>query len=79
MTFYKCLSNKKFLLVASGKERIFDDMNNGFGLKKTSRIKAFVFKLISMPAKWIRTAKHYQQNIYTDNKLYQTPFGFTDG
>ena len=62
-----------------GKERIFDDMNNGFGLKKTSRIKAFVFKFISVPAKWIRTARHYQLNIYTDNKSYQNPFAFTDG
>ena len=42
-----------------------------FGLKKTSRIKAFVFKFISVPAKWIRTARHYQLNIYTDNKSYQ--------
>ena len=50
-----------------------------FGLKKTSRIKAFVFKFISVPAKWIRTARHYQLNIYTDNKLYQNPFAFTDG
>ena len=50
-----------------------------FGLKKTSRIKAFVFKFISVPAKWIRTARHYQQNIYTDNKLYQNPFAFTNG
>ena len=44
-----------------------------FGLKKTSRIKAFVFKFISVPAKWIRTARHYQLNIYTDNKSYQNP------
>ena len=29
-----------------------------FGLKKTGRIKAFVFKFISVPAKWIRTARH---------------------
>ena len=50
-----------------------------FGLKATSRIKAFVFKFISVPAKWIRTARHYQLNIYTDNKLYQNPFAFTDG
>ena len=50
-----------------------------FGLKKTSRIKAFVFKFISVPAKWIRTARHYQLNIYTDNKSYQNPFAFTDG
>ena len=108
----------EFYNLRSGKERIFDDMNNGFrwaklpksfmaentvfllltalirnfykflmgrldtkafGLKKTSRIKAFVFKFISVPAKWIRTAKHYQLNIYTDNKLYQNPFAFTDG
>ena len=83
-----------FTYLRDGKERIFDDMNNGFGwarlpksfmsentvfllltalicdfykflmdridakafgLKKTSRIKAFVFKFISVPAKWIRT------------------------
>ena len=50
-----------------------------FGLKKTSRIKAFVLKFISVPAKWIRTAKRYQLNIYTDNKPYQNPFAFTDG
>ncbi len=50
-----------------------------FGLKKTSRIKAFVFKFISVPAKWIRTARHYLLNIYTDNRAYQNPFAFTDG
>ena len=50
-----------------------------FGLNKTSRIKAFVFKFISVPAKWIRTARRYQLNIYTDNKPYQNPFAFTDG
>ena len=101
-----------------GKERIFDDMNNGFGwarlpksfmaentvfllltaiirnfykflmgrldtkafgLKKTSRIKAFVFKFISVPAKWIRTARHYELNIYTHNHSYQKPFALADG
>ena len=30
-------------------------------------------------AKWIRTARHYQLNIYTDNKSFQNPFAFTDG
>jgi hypothetical protein len=108
----------EFYNLRGGKERIFDDMNNGFGwarlpksfmaentvfllltalirnfykflmdridakafgLKKTSRIKAFVFKFISVPAKWIRTARHYQLNIYTDSKLYQNPSAFTDG
>ena len=50
-----------------------------FGLKKTSRIKAFVFKFISVPAKWIKTARLYQLNIYTHNKSYQNPFAPTDG
>ena len=108
----------EFYNLRGGKERIFDDMNNGFGwarlpksfmaentvfllltalirnfykflmgrldtkafgLKKTSRIKAFVFKFISVPAKWIRTARLYQLNIYTHNKSYQNPFALTDG
>jgi hypothetical protein len=45
-----------------------------FGLKPTSRIKAFVFKFISVPAKWIRTARSYHLNIYTDIKEYATVF-----
>ena len=45
----------------------------------TSRIKAFVFKFISVPAKWIRTARHYELNIYTHNKSYQAPFALTGG
>ena len=43
-----------------------------FGLKKTSRIKAFVFKFISVPAKWIRTARLYQLNIYTHSSTRTT-------
>ena len=50
-----------------------------FRLKKTSRIKAFVFKSISILAKWIRTARHYELNVYTLNKSYQTPLVLTDG
>ncbi len=108
----------EFYNLRGGKERIFDDMNNGFGwarlpksfmaentvflmltaiirnfykflmgrldtkafgLKKTSRIKAFVFKFISVPAKWIRTARHYELNIYTDNQSYLNPFALADG
>jgi hypothetical protein len=108
----------EFYNLRGGKERIFDDMNNGFGwarlpksfmagntvfllltaiirnfykflidrldtkafgLKKTSRIKAFVFKFISVPAKWIRTARHYELNIYTDNQSYLNPFELADG
>ena len=103
----------EFYNLRGGKERIFDDMNNGFGwnrlpksfmaentvfllltalihnfyktilgrldakafgLKKTSRIKAFVFGFISVPAKWIMTARQYVLNIYTDNHAYARPF-----
>lgn len=50
-----------------------------FGLKKTSRIKTFVFKFISVPAKWIETSRQHVLNIYTSNdayaKLFQTEFG----
>ena len=108
----------EFYNLRGGKERIFDDMNNGFGwarlpksfmaentvfllltamirnfykfligrldakafgLEKCSRNKAFVFKFISVPAKWIRTARHYELNIYTHNHSYQKPFALADG
>ena len=103
----------EFYNLRGGKERIFDDMNNGFGwnrlpksfmaentvfllltaliynfyknimsridtkafgLKKTSRIKAFVFRFVSVPAKWILTARQYVLNIYTENRAYARPF-----
>ena len=50
-----------------------------FGLTITSRIKAFTFKFISVPAKWIRASRQWVLNIYTDNMAYshifQTEFG----
>ena len=100
-----------------GKERIFDDMNNGFGWKRlpksfmaentvyllmtalvrnfyktiikrmnvkefglstTSRIKTFVFKFISVPAKWIKTSGEYRLNIYTVNPAYARVFNASD-
>ena len=104
--------------LCGGKERIFDDMNNGFGwnrlpksfmaqntlfllmtalirnfykaimqrlkthefgLRATSRIKTFVFKFISVPAKWIKTSRRHVLNIYSDNNayanLFKTDFG----
>ena len=45
-----------------------------FGLKKTSRIKAFVFKFISVPAKWVRTSRQYVLNIYSCNNAYADVF-----
>ena len=53
-----------------------------FGLKATSRIKAFVFRFISVPAKWVRTSRKYVLNIYSCNNAYanvfQNDFGNTD-
>lgn len=96
-----------------GKERMLDDMNNGFGwnrlpksfmkenavflavtalihnfyrtvmqnkginrfgLKKSSRIKAFVFKFISVPAKWIKMSRMNVLNIYSQNHAYAEIF-----
>ena len=103
----------KFYNLRGGKERIFDEMNNGFGwnrlpksfmgentvfllltalirnfykfimarldvkrfgLKATSRIKTFVFKFISVPAKWVRTSRQYVLNIYSCNNAYADVF-----
>ena len=103
----------EFYNLRGGKERIFDDMNNGFGWKRlpksflsentvyllmtalirnfykmiikrinvkdfglshTSRIKAFVFKYISVAAKWVKTAGTYRLNIYTGNFAYARVF-----
>ena len=50
-----------------------------FGLKETSRIKTFVFKFISVPAKWIKTARQCVLNIYTDNHAYAEAFKTSSG
>ncbi len=108
----------EFYNLRGGKERIFDDMNNGFGwnrlpksfmaqntvfllmtalirnfyiaimqrldtkkfgLRISSRINTFVFKFVSVPAKWIKTSRQNVLNIYTENyayaNLFQTDFG----
>ena len=110
--------NVEFYNLRGGKERIFDDMNNGFGwnrlpksfmaqntvfllmtalirnfykaimqrlnikkfgLRTNSRIKTFVFKFVSVPAKWIKTSRQHVLNIYTENYayayLFKTDFG----
>lgn len=37
-----------------------------FGVEKTSRVKKFIFRFIAVPAKWIKTARQYILNYYTD-------------
>lgn len=120
---YRCIMTNDFEMTPldivlfynqrGSKERIFDDLNNGFGwshlpksfmsentvflimtalirnfykllmnddgikkfgLKQTSRIKSFVFKLVSVPAKWIRTSRQHVLNIYTNQPAYTTIF-----
>lgn len=108
----------EFYNLRGGKERVFDDMNNGFGWKRlpkslmsentvyllmtalirnfyktlvkrmnvkdfglsqTSRIKTFVFKYISVAAKWIKTAGEYRLNVYTENLAYARAFKVGSG
>ena len=45
-----------------------------FGFNDTSRIKVFVFRLVSVPAKWNKTSRRYGQNIYTCNNAYADVF-----
>lgn len=51
-----------------------DDRIKHFGLKKNNRIKAFVFKFISVPAKWIKMSRQHILNIYSPNKAYADIF-----
>ena len=37
-----------------------------FGIKATDRVKSVLFRLIAVPAKWVRTARQYKLNIYSD-------------
>ncbi len=99
----------EFYNLRGGKERIFDEMNNGFGwshlpksfmnqnaafllltaliynfykhllslipapdfgLKNTSRIKTFIFKFVSVAAKWIKSSRQNVLNIYSNNRAY---------
>ena len=45
-----------------------------FGLNRTSRIKAFIFKYVSVAAKWIKTSRMHMLNIYTGNRAYENVF-----
>ena len=39
-----------------------------------SKIMTFVFKFISVPAKWIKTSRRHVLNIYSDNSTYANLF-----
>ena len=40
-----------------------------FGIKPTDRVKSLLFRFIAVPTKWIKTARQYKLNIYS-NKPY---------
>lgn len=47
-----------------------------FGLHANSRIKAFVFKFVSVPAKWVRTSRQHVLNVYTAQATMPMPACF---
>lgn len=61
------------------KSRMGKDGLKAFGLKKNSRIKTFVFRFVSVPAKWIQTAREKRLNIYSENQAYRTDFNKRSG
>ena len=63
--FYKLLMN--------------DDKVEDFGLKPTSRIKSFVFRFVTVAAKWIRTSRWNILKIYSDKQAYSSIFITADG
>ena len=82
--FLAIAENTVFLLLTALIRNFYKTIIQRLGVKKlglnaTSRIKAFVFRFISVPAKWIRTSRRYVLNIYTCNNAYadafQTDFG----
>ena len=67
-------------LIRNFYRHLISDANmKSFGLKRTSRIKTFVFKHVSVPAKWVKTARQHILNIYTSNDAYMMAFKFDFG
>ena len=67
-------------LIRNFYRHLISDANmKSFGLKRTSRIKTFVFKYVSVPAKWVKTARQHILNIYTSNDAYMMAFKFDFG
>lgn len=44
------------------------------GSHTSSRFKTFLFKFVSVPAKWVKTSRQHVLNIYTENYAYAKPF-----
>lgn len=52
-------------LIRNFYRHLMSDVNmKSFGIKRTSRIKTFVFKYVSVPAKWLKMARRHILNIH---------------
>lgn len=69
LPFSKLEQNTVFLLFTAMCRNLYQHIIHQFskrfkGLKATFRIKKFIFRFISIPAKWIKTAREYKLRIY---------------
>ena len=76
--------NTVFLLLTALIRNFYKDVMakidaRDFVLKAVSRIKACVFKFISVPAKWGKTARQCVLNMYADNHAYASLFPTAPG
>lgn len=50
-----------------------------FAIDRKSRLKSFISKFLAVPAKWIKKARGYVLNLYTDRKGYEEIFNLGFG
>ena len=67
--------NALFMLITAIIRKFYErllriDVLKQFGIEIRMRMKAFINRLIAVPAKWVRTGRQNQLNIYTDNAAY---------
>lgn len=61
-------------LLREGRQYILD-----FDLDRKSRLKSFISKFLAVPAKWVRRARGYVLNLYTDRSGYEDIFNLGFG
>ena len=61
--------NAVFLLLTALIRNFYEMLKDRMGKDK---LKPFVFRFVSVPAKWVRTARQHVLNIYTNNEAYAT-------
>ena len=61
--------NAVFLLLTALIRNFYEMLKDRMGKDK---LKTFVFRFLSVPAKWVRTELQHVLNIYTNNEAYAT-------